>query len=100
MQAAPLLASPATAQTSAKSGRQPNIVVIISDQFRADALGCMEMNPMGLTPNLDAMARRGVLFRQAISNQPVCAPARATMLTGQYPGKHGGWSNCLGLKSD
>lgn len=79
---------------------QPNIVFIISDQFRADALGCMRMNPMNLTPNLDAMARRGVLFRQAISNQPVCAPARACMFTGQYPARHGVWKNGLGLKPD
>ena len=79
---------------------KPNIVFIISDQFRADALGCMGMNPMNLTPNLDAMARRGVLFRQAISNQPVCAPARACMFTGQYPPQHGVWKNALGLKPD
>lgn len=80
--------------------RQPNIVLIISDQFRADALGCMGLNPMNLTPNLDSMARRGVLFRQAISNQPVCAPARATIFTGQYPAQHGVWKNGLGLKPD
>jgi arylsulfatase A-like enzyme len=71
--------------------RKPNIVFIISDQFRADALGCMGMNPMNLTPNLDAMARRGVLFTQAITNQPVCAPARSCMLTRQYPAQHGVW---------
>jgi len=92
----------AAAQTQAQtpSTRKPNIVFIISDQFRADALGCMGMNPMNLTPNLDAMARRGVLFRQAISNQPVCAPARACMFTGQYPAQHGVWKNALGLKPD
>ncbi len=90
------------AQANGQSSRasQPNIVFIISDQFRADALGCMGMNPMNLTPNLDAMARRGVLFRQAISNQPVCAPARACMFTGQYPPRHGVWKNALGLHPD
>jgi len=92
------VASEAPAQDQPK--RKPNIVVIISDQFRADALGCMGMNPMNLTPNLDDMARRGVLFRQAISNQPVCAPARACMFTGQYPAQHGVWKNALGLKPD
>ena len=66
-------------------GRRPNVILIISDQFRADNLGCMGMNPMNLTPNLDAMARKGTLFRSAFVNQPVCAPARATMFTGQYP---------------
>ncbi|MDQ1469574.1 MAG: hypothetical protein QOJ99_1054 [Bryobacterales bacterium] len=82
------------------SVRKPNIVFIISDQFRADALACMGMNPMNLTPNLDAMARRGVLFTQAITNQPVCAPARGCMLTGQYPAQHGVWKNAMGLKRD
>src|SRR5437667_160957 len=88
------------AQVQNTAARKPNVVFIISDQFRADALGCMGMNPLNLTPNLDAMARRGVLFRQAISNQPVCAPARACMFTGQYPAKHGVWRNGLGLKPD
>ncbi len=97
---APVLAAPAEAQTGATPGHRPNIVIVISDQFRADVLGCMGLNPMHLTPNLDAMARRGVLFRQAISNQPVCAPARATMFTGQYPARHGVWKNGLGLKPD
>ena len=81
------------------SAEKPNIVLIISDQFRADNLGCMGANPLSLTPNLDAMARRGTLFRSAISNQPVCAPARATMFTSLYPGKHGVWKNGFGLAS-
>jgi arylsulfatase A-like enzyme len=87
-------------QAQTPSTRKPNIVVIISDQFRADASGCMEMNPMNRTPNLDAMARRRVLFRQAIANQPVCAPARTCMFTGQYPAQQGVWKNALGLKPD
>jgi arylsulfatase A-like enzyme len=94
------MASAAQAQTQTPAARKPNIVFIISDQFRADALGCMGMNPMNLTPNLDAMARRGVLFRQAITNQPVCAPARGCMMTGQYPARHGVWKNALGLQPD
>jgi arylsulfatase A-like enzyme len=88
-----------TAQNESRSpsGGQPNIVLIISDQFRADNLGCMGMNPMNLTPNLDAMAKRGTLFRCAMANQPVCAPARATLFTGQYPERHGVWRNAIAL---
>jgi arylsulfatase A-like enzyme len=71
--------------------------MIISDQFRWDCIGAMGLNPMNLTPNLDRMASRGVLFRSAISNQPVCAPARASIFTGQYPSKHGVWRNAIGL---
>ena len=73
------------------------MLLIISDQFRADNLGCMGMNPMNLTPNLDAMAKRGTLFRSAFVNQPVCAPARATMFTGQYPEKHRVWRNAIAI---
>src|ERR1700730_13529921 len=90
---------PAPAQTAGSASR-PNIILIISDQFRWDCVGAMGLNPMGLTPNLDKMAARGVLFRSAICNQPVCAPARASMFTGQYPSKHGVWKNAIGLQED
>ena len=88
--------SPASAQTGGNVKR-PNIIVIISDQFRWDSVGAMGLNPMNLTPNLDAMAGHGVLFRSAFSNQPVCAPARASIFTGQYPSRHGVWHNGSGL---
>jgi arylsulfatase A-like enzyme len=93
--AAAAAASSAAAQNI--SAARPNILLIISDQFRWDCLGAMGLNPMNLTPNLDRMASRGVLFRSAISNQPVCAPARASIFTGQYPGMHRVWRNSIGL---
>jgi arylsulfatase A-like enzyme len=71
--------------------------MIISDQFRADNLGALGRNPMNLTPNLDQMASRGVLFCNAYCNQPVCAPARASIFTGQYPSRHTVWHNGPGL---
>jgi arylsulfatase A-like enzyme len=80
-----------------RGAERPNIVLIISDQFRWDCVGAMGINPMNLTPNLDSMARRGVLFRSAICNQPVCAPARASIFTGQYPSRHGVWRNAIPL---
>jgi arylsulfatase A-like enzyme len=82
------------------SPRQHNVIIIIADQFRWDALGAYGLSPMGLTPNLDAMARRGVLFRSAITNQPLCAPSRACLFTGQYPAKHRVWRNGLALSPD
>ena len=97
--AAAAVASATTPQTSAAANR-PNIVLVISDQFRWDCIGAMGLNPMNLTPNLDQMASRGVMFRQAISNQPVCAPARGSIFTGQYPSRHGVWKNGLGLAED
>jgi arylsulfatase A-like enzyme len=83
----------------ANAGR-PNIVLIISDQFRWDCVGALGLNPMNLTPNLDAMARRGVIFRNAFANQPVCAPARASIFTGQYPSRHGVWKNGIELNEN
>lgn len=93
--AAALAASSAQGQPAA-AGR-PNIVLVISDQFRWDCVGAMGLNPMNLTPNLDAMASRGVLFRSAFCNQPVCAPARGSIFTGQYPSRHGVWKNGIAL---
>ena len=43
------------------------------------------------------MARRGTLFRSHIANQPVCAPSRANLFTGQYQNRNGVWKNGLGL---
>src|SRR5215468_7958319 len=77
----------------ASGSARPNIILIISDQFRWDCIGAAGANPMNLTPNLDAMARRGTFFRNAFCNQPVCAPARASIFTGQYPARHGVWRN-------
>jgi arylsulfatase A-like enzyme len=85
------------AQQSPAGRRKPNIVVYISDQFRWDMVSVYGLNPMQLTPNLDAMARRGTLFRSHITNQPVCAPSRAGLFTGQYQNKHGVWRNGFGL---
>jgi arylsulfatase A-like enzyme len=97
---AALAARSSAAPQSQGSSQPPNILLVISDQFRADNLGCMGMNPMGMTPNLDGLARRGVLFRSAVVNHPVCAPARASLFTGQYEEKHGVWHNGPGLEAN
>ena len=100
LRAAPAALAPLAAVRADAPPDRPNIILLISDQFRWDCLGAMGLNPMNLTPNLDAMAARGVLFRNAISNQPVCAPARASIFTGQYPTRHGVWRNGLALAPD
>ncbi len=95
-----MAAAPAAlSQTNTSAGR-PNIVLIISDQFRGDCIGALGLNPMNLTPNLDRMAAGGVLFRSAYCNQPVCAPARGSIFTGQYPSRHGVWRNAIKLPED
>ena len=63
---------------------QPNIVVVMTDQQRAD-VSAREGYPLDTTPFLDALARGGVWFRRAYTTNPTCAPARVSMLTGRYP---------------
>ena len=88
-------ASPASPQ-----GKRPNVIIYIADQLRWDAVGAYGLNSMGLTPNVDGMARRGTLFRSHITNQPLCAPSRANLFTGLYQNKNGVWRNGLGLGRD
>ncbi len=61
-----------------------NIVLICADQMRADALGCAG-NRWIRTPNLDALAERGVRFARAYCSAPVCIPTRISMFSGLYP---------------
>ncbi len=69
-------------------GAPPPIFLIMTDQHRADALGCMG-NPRIATPHLDGLARDGVTFTQGYASTPSCTPARAGLLTGQSPWHHG-----------
>ena len=67
---------------------RPNILLISTDQQRCDTLGAYGADWMR-TPNLDALAKRGVLFEQAIVQSPMCIPSRASIHTGRYPHQHG-----------
>lgn len=64
--------------------RRPNILWICTDQQRGDTLGCYG-NPYVRTPNIDRLAAEGVRFRRAYVQSPVCAPSRASFLSGRYP---------------
>jgi arylsulfatase A-like enzyme len=77
--------------------RRPNILLIIPDQLRAQALGCMGNRDVR-TPHLDRLASQGVLFRQTVANTPVCCPARAILLTGKYAHQNGMVCNDLRLR--
>ncbi|MBP8952608.1 MAG: arylsulfatase [Armatimonadetes bacterium] len=68
--------------------RRPNILLLMTDQHRADCVGA-DGNPHIHTPNLDRIAREGVLFRCAYSSTPSCTPARSGLLTGMSPWGHG-----------
>jgi len=67
---------------------KPNIVLIETDQMRGDCLG-VAGHPVVETPNLDTMAREGIMCEHAYSAVPSCIPARASILTGMSPKSHG-----------
>ncbi len=62
---------------------RPNILFITCDQWRGDSLGAVG-HPVLKTPNIDALARQGVLFRKHYAGSAPCAPARACIYTGLY----------------
>jgi choline-sulfatase len=62
---------------------KPNVLLIMADQLRADALGCYG-NEICRTPNIDALAADGVLFENSFTPNPICVPARASITTGNY----------------
>lgn len=74
------------------SAESPNLIYIISDQLRFDALSCMG-NKIISTPNMDRLAAEGVIFTRAYSQSPVSVPSRASMLTGNSLCNTGIWGN-------
>ena len=85
------VALPALAQIEAKAHRspnQPNVLFIL-----ADDLGWMDLGYMGSkfyeTPNIDAFAKRGMVFRRAYAANPLCSPTRASIMTGLFPARVG-----------
>jgi len=76
-----------------------NILFITVDQQRWDALGC-NGGRVARTPNLDALAARGLRYVRPHVQNVVCMPSRATMFTGQHPRTHGVIANGLSLPED
>ena len=74
------------------SGSPPNVVFIICDQMRYDALSCLG-HPNARTPNLDKMAAAGALCENFFVNNPVCVPSRISLFSGLYPHQHGSLAN-------
>ena len=71
---------------------RPNFLLVITDQHRADYLGCYG-HPVLKTPNIDSIAGRGMRFTRFYVATPVCMPNRATLMTGRMPSVHGVRSN-------
>jgi len=76
--------------------KRPNIILITSDQQRADCNGFE--NPEIRTPHLDQLARDGTRFSACMTPNLVCQPSRASILTGMLPLTHGVWDNGVDLE--
>ncbi len=75
----------------ANEKKQPNILFIMTDQFRSDFLSCH--GGPAKTPNLDRIIREGVSFSQCATVAPLCVPARVSLFSGKYPHTTGAWDN-------
>lgn len=90
---------PAAAPTATPTAATPSVVWISLDTLRADRLGCYG-HPGGLTPNLDALAREGVVFEMLTSPMPLTAPSHTAMLSGLAPHESGVTQNGVPMRPD
>lgn len=81
------------------ASRSPNILVLVADQWRAQAFG-IESDPNARTPHFDQLARESLRMVNAVSALPVCSPTRASLLTGQRPLRHGVFVNDVPLATN
>lgn len=91
------LAHGSAAREESSPGPRPNIVLFCCDQMRADFVGAYGENSRTRTPNIDSMVRRGTAFQYAVTNQPLCSPARSCMITGRYATETGEWKIGVGM---
>jgi arylsulfatase len=70
----------------------PNILLVMSDQHRADMMGCAG-DASALTPSLDSLASQGVRFSRVSCQGPLCMPSRASFMTERYVRDHGVYTN-------
>lgn len=78
---------------------RPNILLISTDQQRADHLGCYR-NPVVKTPTIDGLAARGTVFDRFYVACPICMPNRIAILTGRMPSVNGTRHNGIPLALD
>jgi choline-sulfatase len=84
---------------AAKTGRRPNIIVIMSDEHDPMVSGCYGDKTVR-TPNLDALAERGIVFENCYTTSPLCVPARLSFTSGKYASRVRAWNNSCRLPSD
>lgn len=91
--------SKSVAENTETTSKKPNIVYILTDQWRGSALGYAG-NPDVKTPNLDAFAKEAVNFTNTVSVTPVCTPHRAALFTGRFPTTTGMFLNDIYLPEE
>lgn len=74
--------------TPASADAPPNVLIISIDDLN-DWTGCLTGHPQAKTPNIDRLAQRGTLFRNAHCQAPICTPSRASLVTGLFPSTTG-----------
>jgi len=79
--------------------KQPNVVLVLCDDIRWDALGCAG-HPHLRTPNIDRLAKEGVYFENMFCTTSLCSPSRATILSGLYAHSHGVTNNFTEYPTD
>jgi arylsulfatase A-like enzyme len=77
-------------RASANSQKKPNVLFIAVDDLN-DWVGCLGGHPQAITPNIDKLASRGMLFTNAHCQAPICGPSRASIMTGLYPSTSGNY---------
>ena len=83
---------------SSMAASKPNILVIVSDQLSAPVLPAYG-GRVARTPHIDRLAAEGVVFENAYTNSPLCAPARATLMSGLLPSRTGAYDNAAEFRS-
>src|SRR4051794_12423134 len=79
-------------------GGKPNLLIVVADQLAAPFLPAYG-HPVVKTPNIDRLAREGVVFENMYSNSPLCAPARATFMSGLLSSSTGVYDNAAEFRS-
>ena len=81
----------------ASAQAQYNILFLISDDMN-DWIGCLGGHPDAITPNIDRLAKRAILFEQAHCSAPICNPSRASVMSGLNPSTTGCYGNRQALR--
>ena len=84
--------------TCTSGAERPHVLFIAVDDLN-DWIGCLKGHPQALTPNMDRLAARGIVFTNAHCVAPACNPSRAAVFSGRRPNVTGVWSNQSGSLS-